>query len=205
MHVQARPAPRVTRPSGWAGFFWNAFKRSRNGMALFDDQRRYVEVNVALLELIGTHRNDLIGRHFHERLVDGPIMTPGEWRVALSRDEFSGVARLIHDDGAIVTVQFAGHPETVTGKRYVLGVALSTTRSRRRDPLAAPTNEPLSQREREVVRLIAAGRTGPEIARELQISHNTVRRHAFNAMTKLGAHSRAHLVAKALGEGHLAA
>ena len=43
--------------------------------------------------------------------------------------------------------------------------------------------------------------TGPEIADELMISHNTVRTHAYNAMTKLGARSRAHLVAKALGDG----
>ena len=44
--------------------------------------------------------------------------------------------------------------------------------------------------------------TGPESADELHISHDTVRKHVRNAMTKLGARSRAHLVAKALGEGH---
>src|SRR5436190_13431937 len=47
-----------------------------------------------------------------------------------------------------------------------------------------------------------AGSTGREIAEELQISHNTVRTHAFNAMTKLHARSRAQLVAKALAGGH---
>ena len=46
------------------------------------------------------------------------------------------------------------------------------------------------------------GRTGPEIADELQISHNTVRTHLRNSMRRVGAHSRAHLVAKALGEGY---
>ena len=62
--------------------------------------------------------------------------------------------------------------------------------------------EALSRREQEVVRLIGAGSSGPEIADELQIAHNTVRTHAFNAMTKLNARSRAHLVAKALAGGH---
>ena len=57
----------------------------------------------------------------------------------------------------------------------------------------------LSVREREVVRLVAEGATGKEIADELQISHETVRTHVRNAMTKVGARSRAHLVAKALG------
>jgi DNA-binding CsgD family transcriptional regulator len=61
----------------------------------------------------------------------------------------------------------------------------------------------LSAREREVVRLVAAGATGPEIADELRIAHDTVRTHARNAMAKVGARSRAHLVAKALAEGHV--
>ena len=51
------------------------------------------------------------------------------------------------------------------------------------------------------MRLVALGNSGPEIAEELRIAHDTVRTHARNAMTKVGARSRAHLVAKALGEG----
>jgi len=60
---------------------------------------------------------------------------------------------------------------------------------------------PLSDREREILYLIALGHTSPEIADQLHITHNTVRTHARNAMEKTGARSRAHLVAKALGEG----
>jgi DNA-binding CsgD family transcriptional regulator len=63
--------------------------------------------------------------------------------------------------------------------------------------------ESLSKRELQIVRLIAAGRTGPEIVDELHLSHNTVRTHVRNATTKLTARSRAHLVAKVLGEGIL--
>ena len=50
---------------------------------------------------------------------------------------------------------------------------------------------------------MALGSTGREIADELQISHETVRTHIRNAMEKLHARSRAHLVAKALAGGHL--
>jgi DNA-binding CsgD family transcriptional regulator len=49
------------------------------------------------------------------------------------------------------------------------------------------------------------GATGPEIAEDLHISHDTVRSHVRNAMTKLGARSRAHLVAKALAAGLITA
>ena len=54
-----------------------------------------------------------------------------------------------------------------------------------------------------MVRLVALGDTGPEIAEELGITHDTVRTHVRNAMAKTGARSRAQLVAMALGEGHV--
>jgi DNA-binding CsgD family transcriptional regulator len=47
--------------------------------------------------------------------------------------------------------------------------------------------------------------TGAELADKLHISHDTVRTHVPCATTKLGARSRAHLVAKALGDGLLLA
>jgi PAS domain S-box-containing protein len=191
--------------SPWSKLFWAAFKRSRNGMALLDDARRYVEVNPAFMELLGTRRSSLVGHRAAERVVGGPLMTPGEWRVALRDGDFSGVARLTRDDGTTVTVQFAGHPETLTGRRYVLAVALSHSRSAHPTRRRAATDDELSARESEVVELIAHGKSGPEIAEQLQIAHNTVRTHAANAMAKLGARSRAHLVAKALAEGHVAA
>jgi PAS domain S-box-containing protein len=195
----------MARESGWASLFQNAFKRSRNAMVLLDEQRRAVDVNPAYLALLGRRRAAVIGHPIYEFVVDGPVATRGEWRAALTHDEFSGVADMICAEGDTVTVQFAGHPEIATGQRLVLLVALSTARSGRRrrdDAGAAAPVETLSMREQEVVGLISAGSTGPEIAEELQISHNTVRTHAFNAMTKLNARSRAHLVAKALAGGH---
>jgi PAS domain S-box-containing protein len=195
----------MARPSGWPALFLKAFKLSRNAMVLLDEDRRYVEVNTAFLELLGVRRSTLIGQPVYERVVDGPMMSSREWRMTIDQEDFSGVAQLIRADGGTVTVQFAGHPETATGKRLVLLVALSTARVGRRLPVDGATDETLSEREREVVHLIGQGSTGPEIAKELQISHNTVRTHAYNAMTKTGARSRAHLVAKALGDGLVAA
>jgi DNA-binding NarL/FixJ family response regulator len=94
--------------------------------------------------------------------------------------------------------------EVVTGHRQILFVALSTSRwgsQFRRPQTIERDSEALSEREREIVRLVALGRSGPEIADELRIAHNTVRTHVRNAMTKSGTRSRAHLVARALGEG----
>ena len=68
-----------------------------------------------------------------------------------------------------------------------------------------PEGGTLSNRELEVVRLVALGGTGAGDRGQLQITHNTVRTHVRNAMTTLGARSRAHLVAKAVGDGLVAA
>jgi DNA-binding NarL/FixJ family response regulator len=59
----------------------------------------------------------------------------------------------------------------------------------------------LSDREREVLDLIAGGLTGEEIAQRLFLSPETIRTHLRNAMTKLEATTRAHAIAIALREG----
>ena len=48
----------------------------------------------------------------------------------------------------------------------------------------------LTPREREVLALVADGKTNAEIARQLWISPGTVRRHLENAYAKLGVHTR---------------
>jgi DNA-binding NarL/FixJ family response regulator len=56
----------------------------------------------------------------------------------------------------------------------------------------------LTQREREILRLLADGRTNEEIGRQLSISAETVRTHVRNAMAKLDAGTRTQAVASAL-------
>jgi DNA-binding CsgD family transcriptional regulator len=174
-------------------------------MVLLDEHRRHVEVNGAYLRLLGYQRTVLIGRPAYEFVSDGPLITAREWRAVLRRKQFTGVADLVHADGGLVRVEFGGHPEVVTGQRLVLFVALRTARASRRFLDREPPSDriSLSARELEIVRLIAAGLSGPEIATEVQLTHNTVRTHARNSMAKLGARSRAQLVAKSLGEGLL--
>ncbi len=60
---------------------------------------------------------------------------------------------------------------------------------------------PLTPREREVVQLIVEGKKPGEIAQILSRSLTTVRAHKASAMHKLGAHSTADLIQKALALG----
>jgi two-component system, NarL family, response regulator NreC len=63
--------------------------------------------------------------------------------------------------------------------------------------------DPLSEREREVLRLLALGHTNQEIASMLYISVRTAETHRAHIMSKLGLGSRAELVRHALAEGLL--
>ena len=66
---------------------------------------------------------------------------------------------------------------------------------------SASALEPLSDRERDVMQLIALGYTNQEIARRLFISARTVDSHRANIMLKPGLQSRAELVLCALSSG----
>ena len=71
------------------------------------------------------------------------------------------------------------------------------------DGHAAPADryETLSPREREVLHLVAEGRTAPEIAGRLFISPRTVETHRANGLAKLGLHSQAELIRYVIGRG----
>jgi DNA-binding NarL/FixJ family response regulator len=66
---------------------------------------------------------------------------------------------------------------------------------------AADALDPLTDREREVVALVAAGMSNEEIASELVISPATARTHVSRAMVKLHARDRAQLVVLAYESG----
>jgi DNA-binding NarL/FixJ family response regulator len=69
------------------------------------------------------------------------------------------------------------------------------------DPSTVAPPGGLSQRELEVLRLLAAGRSNPEIAAALVISRNTVYRHVNHIFTKLGVENRTEAAAYAHRHG----
>jgi two-component system, NarL family, response regulator NreC len=93
--------------------------------------------------------------------------------------------------------------EVANGQRYlhpVLGARLVSAEAVER---ARAEDDPLSEREREVLRLLALGHTNQEIAKELYLSVRTVETHRAHIMQKLRITTRAELVRYALEQGLL--
>jgi two-component system response regulator NreC len=68
---------------------------------------------------------------------------------------------------------------------------------------APPPDDPLTSREREVLKLIAQGMTNRKIAQQLTISINTVKSHRRQIYQKLDLDERADIVAYAINRGFL--
>ena len=89
------------------------------------------------------------------------------------------------------------------GERYVhpaLGARMIAADAEERRQAEA---DPLSEREREILRLLALGHTNQEIAKQLYISVRTAETHRAHVMQKLQLASRAELVRYALDRGLL--
>lgn len=184
--------------AGWERLFWLVFERTSNPIALLDDERRIVEVNDAALMLFGGARGELIGMSIADSIrPEERAQAAHEWDTFLTSGEYSGTRALLRADGSEVQIEFAARLAQVGGRRLAIYVATSE------DPADTPTAAfagelPLTSRERQVVTLIALGHDTAQIAAQLHISPETVRTHVRNAMSRLGAHTRAQLVAIAL-------
>jgi LuxR family maltose regulon positive regulatory protein len=117
---------------------------------------------------------------------------------ALAIAEVEGHARVFLDEGARVAELLAYFPASSHARRL-----LEALPSPHEDgaptpvPPPQPLVEPLSERELEVLQLIAEGYTNREIAGRLYIAVSTVKSHINNIYGKLEAKGRAHAVAQA--------
>ncbi|WP_017591371.1 response regulator [Nocardiopsis potens] len=105
-------------------------------------------------------------------------------------DELAGAIRVVADGAAIVA-------PTVT-RRLLDRFAdrLPSTRE-----TASPGLDRLTDREREVLRLLARGMSNSEIAERLVVSETTVKTHVGNVLTKLGLRDRVQAVVHAYETG----
>jgi two-component system, NarL family, response regulator NreC len=95
--------------------------------------------------------------------------------------------------------------EVAEGRRYVHPVLGARLVAADADERARVEADPLSEREHEILRLLALGHTNQEIASSLYLSVRTVETHRAHIMQKLRITTRAELVRYALDHGMLEA
>jgi DNA-binding NarL/FixJ family response regulator len=86
-------------------------------------------------------------------------------------------------------------PETVALALALLHDFAGTLDRRETASREAAMKSPLSQREQDVLRLVAEGRSNKQIAKELIIAEGTAKSYVTGLFNKLGVDTRAHAVA----------
>ncbi|MHC4432679.1 MAG: LuxR C-terminal-related transcriptional regulator [Planctomycetota bacterium] len=129
---------------------------------------------------------------------------------ALSIGEPEGFIRIFVDEGPPMASLLYEALSRGVAPDYVrqLLTAFSIAEPGQAGPSSTPTPEsdliePLSERELEVLQLIAEGLTNPEIASRLFLSLHTIKAHARNIYSKLGVHNRTQAVTRARALGVL--
>lgn len=132
----------------------------------------------------------------HEAGRDAPAALAALHRaVTLAQPE--GYIRLFADEGtpmAALLKALSKHPDAPTHVRRLLA---PTTTTGSHAPTTQELVDPLSERELDVLRLLGGDLGGPDIARQLSVSLNTLRTHTKNIYAKLGVTSRRAAVSQA--------
>lgn len=175
-------------PSDWRALF----ERSGCVMLLTDESFVIVRANAAASRVLGRPMSQLAGSSIDEFIVWPSHEARVTERRNLVKDGTICIKRrFVVAQGGFVDLDVCGTASILPG----LHMFVAMPPVRLRDPKPEARGNSLSRRELQVVDLLANGLTGEEAAEHLVLSPHTVRTHIRNAMDKLGARTRAHLVA----------
>jgi PAS domain S-box-containing protein len=175
--------------------------------SLHDLDGRFVHINAAAERASGKTNAELLGRHVTD-------MVPLEAREIVSAHFRRAVERGEPTDFETAFIDASGQRRSVRAQHLPLRdgnaiVAVLILAFGVRQPLPEPTglvSQPrLTPRQREILELIAAGRSTSEIAAVLTLSTETVRNHLRGVFRELNAHTRPEAIAVAQRLGLLAA
>jgi PAS domain S-box-containing protein len=189
----------------------SAFARSRHSMLIADDRRRWVAGNAAACELLGIAQEAVAWHTMDDFTPLGErARLKEQWAEFLESGEAGGRYQLYVANREPFPVEFGAIANVLPGRHLALFIPPDEARGGGLEsdwkPLKAVHEGrlELTKREREVMTLAAAGGQSGDMAERLFLSPETIKSHVANAMSKLGAHTRAHAVAIALVTGQIA-
>jgi LuxR family maltose regulon positive regulatory protein len=118
-------------------------------------------------------------------------------RRALTLAEPEGYVRIFADEGPPMASLLRAAAKLRIAPSYVRRLLAAVNKTGDSTPVSQGLIEPLSERELDVLRLLGTDLGGPDIARELIVSLNTVRTHTKNIYAKLGVNNRRAAVRRA--------
>jgi DNA-binding CsgD family transcriptional regulator len=185
-------------------------------MLLADDGRRFVNANAAACELLGMAATAVAWRTLDEFTArSGQARLEHQWTAFLRIGAAEGWYQLCLPDVGAVAVEFSALAHVLPGRHLLVfiasqessgvhgGAASAAGAGWAPVPVAVSDRRSLTKREQEVMTLVAHGGQGDDMATRLCVSPETIKTHVQNAMTKLGAHTRAHAVGIALVTGQI--
>jgi PAS domain S-box-containing protein len=193
-----------------------AFERSRHPMLIADDQRRWVTGNAAACDLLGIAREEVPWHTMDDFTPpDERKRLEEQWEAFLSSGTAEGWYHLYVPERGPVPVEFSATANVLPARHLSVFIPpdkacteqaeSALAREAAWKPVVAEGTDrlELTDREREVMTLVACGGHSSDVAERLFLSPETVKSHVHNAMGKLGAHTRAHAVAIALVTGQI--
>jgi LuxR family maltose regulon positive regulatory protein len=156
-----------------------------------DGGRHGTAIEILVVQALARHaRGDLAG-----------AIASLDRAVALAEPE--GYVRVFIDEGPRMAALLKLAAKQPNAPSYLRRLLAAVVTAEGAAAVAQPLIEPLSERELEVLRLLATDLGGPEIARELVVSLSTVRTHTQNIYAKLGVNSRRAAIRRAADLGLL--
>ncbi len=186
--------------------FCDGLERVLNDSGHFNVVQKFYN-GQTLLEKISTHNPDLL-------IIDVEMPTINGFdalkRIRLNNSTAKIVVLSMHEENVFSQEAFMLGADAYLNKSmestHLIDSLLKTVRGEKLFPQAATVTRiesPFSDREHEILRLIASGKTSEQIAERLKISHLTVKAHRRNMMRKLNVNNAAELISKALEMGFL--
>ena len=183
-------------------------------MALASPEGRWLRVNTALCEMVGYSANELLTMRFQEMTHPDDLaedVAIGQRLLGGEFDSYQMDKRYVRKDGSAIWIHLSvslvrddeGLPAYSVAQMLDIDERkrreIEAERFRSRHPIAGS----LSPREREVLGLLAHGKTSAEVGVELGVAAETVQTHVRRSMAKLDARSRTQAVASAIRLGWL--
>lgn len=181
-----------------------SFRSSLLPMVIADDERRYVVANPAACLLLRLSEEAVLRLRVDDL---APPEARGQmdemWAAFLQEGTQRGVFELQMPDGPRLAVEYSATAHVEPGRHLSILMFPPAGGEVEPDPGRATTTDRLTDREREVLNLVAMGMGSTWIASTLGVSASTVETHLRHCLLKLHARNRAHAIALGVRRGEI--